>query len=127
MIIGMLDNNIDGFIHNYRTCDIYINDKLYLKNSSDFYVAHPKFTTYEIKNIKVTKGHTYLGVSNIVDSYQAQRGYIAGDLSGTLENCTSVRLIFITNKYTIHYNANGGTGTMTDTSCTYVELLPLTF
>ena len=116
---GMLDNNIEGVIHNYGTCDIYINGKLYLKNSSDFYVAHPESTTYEIKNIKATKGHTYLGVSNIVESYQVKRGYIAGGLSGTLENCTSVRLIFITNKYTIHYNANGGTGTMSDTSCTY--------
>lgn len=85
---------------------MYINGKLVAENVSDFCTVYPKDSTYEVKNIKATKGHTYIG------SDQPLCGVMKNSISGT-------SLIFITNKYTIHYNANGGTGTMSDTSCTY--------
>ena len=110
---GYLDNSgIVGNITGYGTFDMYINGKLVAENVSDFCTVYPKDSTYEVKNIKATKGHTYIG------SDQPLYGVMKNSISGT-------SLIFITNKYTIHYNANGGTGTMSDTSCTYDKVATL--
>ena len=92
---GMLDGSSSGGISPYGTADVYINGSLAEPGVSDYYVAHPYGTTYEITNIKANKGYKYNGNA----SY-----------SGTLTAATSVVLSFSTKTAcTITYNGNGAT------------------
>ena len=111
---GCLDGKIVGALTDYDnneiygTCDVYINDKLIDQNCVDFYDSYPYDTKYEIKNIKATKGHTYLGVVDNVPLL----GYIRDDT-------VSPVLIFIRNKYTITYHSNAADAIGTTESSTH--------
>ena len=110
---GCLDGSILGNITNYGTADVYINGKLAMNDTTDFYQALPYGSTYEIKDIKTSTGKTYKGVKS-------------GALTGTIgENETKVLLSFETNKYTISYNANGGSGAPSSQTKTYGKSLTL--
>lgn len=95
---GYLDNsNADG-IDGYGTADIYINGSLVCDDCTDYYQKHPYGSSYEIKDIKSTTGHTYNGVDS-------------GNLSGTIPDYNyTVRLNYSSNTYYIYFNANGGSG-----------------
>lgn len=84
---GLLDGSAVGNTSGYGTFDVYINGSLVSDNVTDFYTAYPYGTTYEIKGISASTGHTYNGVSS-------------GSLSGTITGTTSVQLKFTTNTYT---------------------------
>ena len=101
---GTLDGTSSSSIANYGTVDIYINGTLVGNDVTDFYQQYNYGTKYEIKDIKANTGKTYGGV-------------VSGSLSGTIgAGNVSVKLKYSTNTYTVSYNANGGTGTMsTDT------------
>lgn len=91
---GFLDGiNTDG-IDGYGCVDIYINGSVYNTNCPDFYEYFPYGTTYEIKNIQVVPGHSYMGV-------------YSGSLSGIITGNTIVELKFGTNS-TVYFDANGG-------------------
>lgn len=74
------------------TADVYINGNLAKSGVSDYYIQHDTGTTYEIKNIKIN--------SNYVQ-------YKTENLSGTLTTKTTAS-IYVGQKYTITYKANGG-------------------
>lgn len=95
---GYLDNsNADG-IDGYGTADIYINGSLVCDDCTDYYQKHPYGSSYEIKDIKSTTGHTYNGVHS-------------GNLSGTIPDYNyTIRLNYSSNTYYIYFNANGGSG-----------------
>ena len=91
---AMLDGKFECISHDYGTCDLYVNGELVKQNCSDFNIILQVGDIYEIKNIKATKGHTYLGSTS-------------GSLTGTCQGkMLDPRLIFITNTYTITYHAN---------------------
>ena len=84
-------------ITNYGTADVYINGKLVADDVTDFFRPYPPETKYEIKDIKAMYVTQYNGV-------------YSGALSGTIRGTTTTHLNFSTKKYTVTYNANGGTG-----------------
>ena len=111
-INGYLDGSGQNNISGYGTCDVYINGSLVSNDISDYYTAHNYGSTYEIKDIKATTGHTYNGVHS-------------GSLSGTITSTTGVSLNFTTNTYTVSYNANGGSGAPSSQTKTYGQTLVL--
>ena len=98
---GSYGNNISGF----GTADIYINGSLVANDVSDYYTQWAKGTTYQIVPSAVS-GYTYLGVSS-------------GALSGTIGDANvSVALSYGAN-YTVTFNANGGTSTISSRTVTW--------
>ena len=85
------------------TFDVYVNGDL-LQNKHDWYDyvdnATPYGTQIEIKNIKAETGKTY------VKSSKSLKFTVTGNVYMTLQ--------FKTNEYTYRFNANGGTGSMSD-------------
>lgn len=105
---GLLDGNGVGNIKGYGTYDVYIGGNKTASNVTDFYQAFQYGSSYEIKNIVATTGHTYQGVSS-------------GSLTGTIgAGNVIVQLKFKTNTYTVTYNGNGATsGSTANSSHTY--------
>lgn len=105
---GLLDGNGVGNIEGYGTCDVYIGGNKTASNVTDFYQAFQYGSSYEIKNIVATTGHTYQGVSS-------------GSLTGTIgAGNVVVQLKFKTNTYAVAYDGNGATsGSMANSSHTY--------
>lgn len=105
---GWLDGASSGGISGYGTADVYINGSRVAAGVSDYYTQHPYGSTYEIKNIVATTGHTYNGV-------------YSGSVSGTIgAGAVTVTLKFSTNSYTLTIDPNGGTwgGTTSDSTAT---------
>ena len=92
---SFLDGKWNFNQHNYGVCDIYINGECVKTNVSDFNVVLQIGDTYEIKNIRATIGHHYVGSKNNVP--------LAGTVNGKIRY---PYLIFNSNTYTITYHAN---------------------
>lgn len=103
---GLLDEEQAGNTTGYGTFDVLINGSTVSSGATDFYQKYTPVTTYQVTNIKASPGHTYQGIES-------------GSLSGTINSGASVTLKFITNTYTISYNANGGTGAPTSQAYKY--------
>lgn len=94
---GYLDGASSGGISGYGTADVYINGSISGNDVADFYQQIPYGSTYEIKDIKTTTGHTYDGVKS-------------GSLTGTIGTSqVTVVLTFTSNVYNISYVLNSGT------------------
>lgn len=95
---GIIQENTRGM----GTFETYVNGVLATKNNYYDYCdrAVPYGTEIEIKNIKAETGRTY------VKSSQSLKFTVTGNVSMTLQ--------FKTNEYTYRFNANGGTGSMSD-------------
>lgn len=78
----------------YGTCDVYVNGSRVANDIGNHYTQYVYGSTYEIKDIKATTGHTYAGV-------------VGGSASGTITGNTGVRLAFNTNSVNIYYHPNG--------------------
>ena len=104
---GWLDGKSAGNIAGYGTADIYVDGVQKANDVTDFYQKIPYGSKYEIKDIKTVTGHTYVGVHS-------------GSITGTIgASNVGVVLEFKTNKYTVTFDKNNGTGTMTDQTFTY--------
>ena len=104
---GVLDDKSAGNITGYGTADIYVDGVQKANDVTDFYQKIPYGSKYEIKDIKVVTGHTYVGVHS-------------GSITGTIGTSNvGVVLEFKTNKYTVTFDKNNGTGTMKDQTFTY--------
>ena len=104
---GWLDGKSAGNITGYGTADIYVDGVQKANDVTDFYQKIPYGSKYEIKDIKTMTGHTYVGVHS-------------GSITGTIGTSNvGVVLEFKTNKYTVTFDKNNGTGTMTDQTFTY--------
>ena len=125
---NVLDGTIGYWGHNYGTCDLYINGKLKQKNISDFNEVLQIGDTYEITNIKATKGHNYSGVYSGYDSSgrYLQALPLCGICTGKFAN--GLYLIFNSNTYTITYHANAmdAVGTIASSHHTYDKSASLT-
>ena len=87
---GWLDGASNGGISGYGTADVYVNGSASATGVADYYQQLYYGSTYEIKNIKATTGHTYRGVHS-------------GSLTGTVgASNISVVLSFITNNYSVN-------------------------
>ena len=94
-INGWLDGAMAGNIAGYGTVDVWINGEKVADDATDYSAKWPAGTSYEVKDIKATQGHAYVGVAD-------------GTLSGTVgEGYTGIRLSFST-QYTVSFDANGG-------------------
>ena len=104
---GVLDGKSTGNITGYGTADIYVDGVQKANDVTDFYQKIPYGSKYEIKDIKVVTGHTYVGVHS-------------GSITGTIGTSNvGVVLEFRTNKYTVAFDKNNGTGSMSGQSFTY--------
>ena len=104
---GLLDGKSTGNITGYGTADIYVDGVQKANDVTDFYQKIPYGSKYEIKDIKVVTGHAYVGVHS-------------GSITGTIGTSNvGVVLEFKTNKYTVTFDKNNGTGTMKDQTFTY--------
>ena len=104
---GLLDGKSTGNITGYGTADIYVDGVQKANDVTDFYQKIPYGSKYEIKDIKVVTGHTYVGAHS-------------GSITGTIGTSNvGVVLEFKTNKYTVTFDKNNGTGTMADQTFTY--------
>ena len=104
---GYLDGVSSGNIKGYGTADVYVDGVQKANDVTDFYQKIPYGSSYEIKDIKALTGHTYGGV-------------YSGSLTGTMDvGNKSVSLKFITNQYTVVFDKNGGSGTMSNQSFVY--------
>ncbi len=89
---GYLDGADSGGIEGYGTADVYINNKRVCNDCTDLYDQYDYGSTYEIKDIKTTTGHTYNGVHS-------------GSLTGTIgANTVRTSLDFTTSKYYFDVN-----------------------
>ena len=93
---GYLDEQNNGKLTNYGTMDVYIDGKSVADNADDYYRQWSSGTKYEIKDIRPTGEHAFVGVKS-------------GALSGTINSATTVVLEFAS-VYVVRYDANGGTG-----------------
>lgn len=95
---GIMQENTRGM----GTFETYVNGVLATKNNYYDYCdrAVPYGTEIEIKNIKAETGRTY------VKSSKSLKFTVTGNVYMTLQ--------FKTNEYTYRFNANGGTGSMSD-------------
>lgn len=95
---GIIQENTRGM----GTFETYVNGVLAIRDNYYDYCnrAVPYGTEIEIKNIKAETGRTY------VKSSQSLKFTVIGNVSMTLQ--------FKTNEYTYRFNANGGTGSMSD-------------
>ena len=104
---GWLDGKSTGNITGYGTADIYVDGVQKANDVTDFYQKIPYGSKYEIKDIKAVIGHTYVGVHS-------------GSITGTIGTSNvGVVLEFKTNKYTVAFDKNNGTGSMSGQSFTY--------
>ena len=126
---SILDGKLEFGSHKYGTCDLYVNGTLKYKNKSDFNEILQIGDTYEIKNIKATKGHTYGGVYE-GNSWLGWLNAIPlfGICSDQFPNSGGLYLIFNSNTYTITYHANASdaTGTTASSHHTYDKSASLT-
>lgn len=100
---GILDGGaVQESTKGMGTFDVYVNGVLATRNNYYDYCdrAVPYGTEIEIKNIKALEGRTY------VKSSQSLKFTVTGNVYMTLQ--------FKTNEYTYRFNANGGTGSMSD-------------
>lgn len=100
---GYLDGESVGNVSGYGTFNVAINGTTASSGITDYYTAHPYGTKYSISGVSATTGHTYNGV-------------YSGSASGTITKATSVYLNFTTNRYSITYNNNGGSGSVSSQS-----------
>ena len=100
---GYLDGESVGNVSGYGTFNVAINGTTASSGITDYYTAHPYGTKYSISGVSATTGHTYNGV-------------YSGSASGTITKATSVYLNFTTNSYSITYNNNGGSGSVSSQS-----------
>lgn len=100
---GYLDGESVGNVSGYGTFNVAINGTTTSSGITDYYTAHPYGTKYSISGVSATTGHTYNGV-------------YSGSASGTITKATSVFLNFTTNSYSITYNNNGGSGSVSSQS-----------
>lgn len=105
---GYLDNSSAGNISGYGTADVYVNGTSMGNDVADWCQEVPYGSTYEIKDIKATTGHTYDGV-------------YSGSLTGTIGTSrVAVFLKYSSNVYNISYSLAGGAhGTTHPTTATY--------
>lgn len=102
-INGILDGGaVQENTRGMGTFETYVNGVLAIRDTYYDYCnrAVPYGTEIEIKNIKAETGRTY------VKSSQSLKFTVTGNVSMTLQ--------FKTNEYTYRFNANGGTGSMSD-------------
>ena len=91
---GRYSGNTNGI----ATFDVYVNGNLVKEQAVDFYKKYPAGTEFEIKNIQVSDGYTFTGVSPL-KSYAGT--YSTGSLSGkTAAGITDIALSFISDDYT---------------------------
>lgn len=110
---GYLDSVSSESIAGFGTVDVYINGQKDATAVTDYYKELPYGTTYEIKNIQAQKGKSYEGVR-------------IGTLSGTIESKdTIVELAFISLKYTVRFDANGGSTPTQQTTVDYGTIIGL--
>lgn len=89
---GLLDGAYGGDIEGFGTADVYINGVLKANDATDFWQKVPDNSTYEIRDIRSTAGHTYNGVAS-------------GSLSGVVcGGNKAVQLKYSTNYYTLDLN-----------------------
>ena len=100
---GYLDGESVGDVSGYGTFNVAINGTTASSGITDYCTAHPYGTKYSISGVSATTGHTYNGV-------------YSGSASGTITKATSVYLNFTTNSYSITYNNNGGSGSVSSQS-----------
>ena len=105
---GYLDGESVGNVSGYGTFNVAINGTTTSSGITDYYTAHPYGTKYSISGISATTGHTYNGI-------------YSGSASGTITKATSVYLNFTTNSYTVTYNNNGGSGSVSSQSFKHGE------
>jgi len=94
--VGTYNDGVKNDIGGEVTFDVYLNDVLNSNDVIDWCQSVSHGTTYSIKDIKPKAGYVYNGVHS-------------GSLSGTVKGTTSVYLSVSKKKYTIQYDANGGT------------------
>lgn len=100
---GILDGGaVQENTRDMGTFETYVNGVLAIRNNYYDYCdrAVPYGTEIEIKNIKAETGRTY------VKSSKSLKFTVTGNVYMTLQ--------FKTNEYTYRFNANGGTGSMSD-------------
>jgi len=115
-IKGLLDGVEDPGLRDYATVDVYVNGVLVADDVDDYWTMHPFGSTYEIKDIKVAVGRTFVAADSTA-------------LSGTMDVAgeKTVILKFTTNTYTVSFNGNGNTGGSTASmSMTYGTAKELT-
>ena len=105
---GYLDGESVGNVSGYGTFNVAINGTTASSGITDYCTAHPYGTKYSISGVSATTGHTYNGV-------------YSGSASGTITKATSVYLNFTTNSYSITYNNNGGSGSVSSQSFKHGE------
>ena len=124
---SVLDGVNNYSVHDYGTADIYINGEKVADDVSDWSDTVRYGDIYEIKDIKGTTGHHYSGVA---DGWNNLNGFPLKGKIGIdtkhIENSkgllySSIFLKFDTNTYTVKYDSNGGTGSMTDTVHKYYK------
>ena len=116
---GYYDGAIQLNIIGLGTADVYVNGEKVLDDTDDCWATWHYGSTYEIKDIKAATGYTYDGVWG---SGTYERGVYYRDLTGKIgDGVVGVALAFHMNTYTVKFDANGGTGTMTDEAYKYNE------
>lgn len=99
---GILNGNElpNGDLENYATCDIYINGQKVADDVNDYWwPVWETGSTYEIKDIKVKNGYSYVGVMN---------GSKDGNLKGTIvDEDVRVDLCIVRNDATFYLDVNG--------------------
>ena len=111
---GRLDGTRVPNIAGYGTADIYVNGDLAGKGKTDFFIAYPAGTQYEIKNIQATEGHKYNGVDGDVP------------LSGTITDSKVNIILSFSTIYDVNYDVNGGSGTIPSQTKAHGTALTLT-
>ena len=117
---GYLDGVLSGNIAGYGKATVSVNESI--KEGVTDYCQNSDYNSpYFIYDIKADPGHTYDGWTDEFNPAIKHPGETS--VSGyILAKENKIQLIFHTNTFTVHYNANGGakvSGSMTDQAFTY--------
>lgn len=117
---GYLDGKLSGNIEGYGKATVSVNESI-KEGLTDYCQDSDYNSPYFIYDIKADPGHTYDGWTDVFDPAIKHPGETS--VSGyILAKDNKIQLIFHTNTFTVHYNANGGakvSGSMDDQAFTY--------
>lgn len=111
-INSILDGVWEYGYQNYGTVDVYINGVLKAENINDFSEILNYGDTYELKNIKATDGHHFVGINSCANTsikgrIGADTNYLETRRDNPYNLVAPIYFEFNTNKLTINYHADG--------------------
>lgn len=111
---GTLDGTSSGNISGYGLANVVVGGATKATNVTDYYTSHLSGNSFSV-TVTASEGRSVTAGGTVTAATASAPS--KATISGTLGSSNyDARFTMVKNKYTIKYNANGGSGSMADTS-----------